>query len=489
MAEKGSKEDELDMEKPVMIRGKYLRDEFACPITRELMKDPVIAGDGHTYDRTAIERWLKNHNTSPKTGEQMQNFLIPNHNLKRLLQDMIREGGEGLYLPGDSDTDDDLENSAQYQEENNINGELESNSQPKEQDPKQKQIEKKKVKQKEAKGKYRFALVQEYLLELKCLGPNESDWNGKSFRVCQNGAVGGRKQPGISEMAQMDFIQFSDATVSRRHFEIFFDKKARKFFIRDLGSAGGTFLRIPYGVPLVLQPGSMFMLGKHQLVVRAASGDEGDFAQAKIDSPDQEDGNHSIGAVLNDFRRTKTSVTASEKEGESGDDENPVHLPCAFKEMLDSSKEEKSATQGHTSIVLECFAPEGTPIQGKTYHIGPDGATLGRKQTNTISFSHEVKDSVMGIDSSISGEHARIEFDGNQFYLLDGTREKASTNGTWLRLSPMHECSRPFPFDDRTEILIGTFVRFQATINKVIVEKDANEIEDIDNDAESDIEA
>lgn len=30
------------------------------------MRDPVIATDGHTYDRAAIERWLVHHNISPK---------------------------------------------------------------------------------------------------------------------------------------------------------------------------------------------------------------------------------------------------------------------------------------------------------------------------------------------------------------------------------------------------------------------------------------
>lgn len=287
----------------------------------------------------------------------------------------------------------------------------------------------------------------------------------------------------------MDFIQFSDATVSRRHFEIIFDKKNRRFFIQDLGSAGGTFLRIPYGIPLALQPGAMFMLGKHQVVVKSGQTEEScdDFAEAKERSGSLEDMDKFKDISLSE--EGQFAQTAQQKDGIGTDDEeNPIHLPSAFKEMLDSSKEEKSGTQGHSSIILECFAPEGTPIQGKTFKIGPNGATLGRKQTNTISFSHEVNNNIMGIDSSISGEHARIEFDGSQFYLMDGTREKPSTNGTWLRLSQMHEPSRPYPFDDRTEILIGTFVRFQASIHKVIVEKEASEVEDIDNDAESDLE-
>ncbi|GAB1609287.1 WD repeat, SAM and U-box domain-containing protein 1-like [Argonauta hians] len=54
-----------------------LPDEFLCPITRELMKDPVIASDGYTYERTAIESWLnKGTSRSPMT-----NILLPTHQL------------------------------------------------------------------------------------------------------------------------------------------------------------------------------------------------------------------------------------------------------------------------------------------------------------------------------------------------------------------------------------------------------------------------
>lgn len=42
---------------PIIVVGKKMRDEFLCPITFELMIDPVIASDGHTYERSAIEKW------------------------------------------------------------------------------------------------------------------------------------------------------------------------------------------------------------------------------------------------------------------------------------------------------------------------------------------------------------------------------------------------------------------------------------------------
>lgn len=66
---------------------------------------------------------------------------------------------------------------------------------------------------------------------LQCLGPTDSDWNDKSFRVTERGCVGGRKQPAM--LAGADFMQFSDATVSRRHFGIVFEKEVRCVHAHD----------------------------------------------------------------------------------------------------------------------------------------------------------------------------------------------------------------------------------------------------------------
>uniref|UniRef100_A0A665UWC2 WD repeat, SAM and U-box domain-containing protein 1 n=1 Tax=Echeneis naucrates TaxID=173247 RepID=A0A665UWC2_ECHNA len=59
-------------------------DEFLCPITRELMKDPVIAADGYSYERDSIESWIKGKNkTSPMTNLPLPTTLLtPNRSLK-----------------------------------------------------------------------------------------------------------------------------------------------------------------------------------------------------------------------------------------------------------------------------------------------------------------------------------------------------------------------------------------------------------------------
>ena len=64
-------------------------DAFNCPITREVMKDPVICSDGHTYEREAIETWLRSNSRSPKTNEQLvSTTVIPNHTMRITIEAM-----------------------------------------------------------------------------------------------------------------------------------------------------------------------------------------------------------------------------------------------------------------------------------------------------------------------------------------------------------------------------------------------------------------
>ncbi|XP_022997974.1 U-box domain-containing protein 21-like [Cucurbita maxima] len=62
---------------------------FLCPISLDLMKDPVILSTGITYDRESIEKWIEGGNFScPVTKQDLMSFdLIPNHTLRRMIQD------------------------------------------------------------------------------------------------------------------------------------------------------------------------------------------------------------------------------------------------------------------------------------------------------------------------------------------------------------------------------------------------------------------
>jgi len=60
--------------------------DMLCPITCAIMKDPVICSDGNTYERKAIETWLRNNNKSPSTNLPLTNkTLIPNVFAKRVI--------------------------------------------------------------------------------------------------------------------------------------------------------------------------------------------------------------------------------------------------------------------------------------------------------------------------------------------------------------------------------------------------------------------
>ena len=68
-------------------------ESFCCPITHDLMEDPVQCSDGRTYDRSAITRWLQNHDTSPMTNLPLETrALIPNLALKDAIEDWKRGG-------------------------------------------------------------------------------------------------------------------------------------------------------------------------------------------------------------------------------------------------------------------------------------------------------------------------------------------------------------------------------------------------------------
>lgn len=67
-------------------------NEFKCPITMEIMRDPVICADGHTYERAALIRWFQNHDTSPKTGAVVESkTLIRNYGLRALITDFLNK--------------------------------------------------------------------------------------------------------------------------------------------------------------------------------------------------------------------------------------------------------------------------------------------------------------------------------------------------------------------------------------------------------------
>ncbi|KAG6396504.1 hypothetical protein SASPL_142655 [Salvia splendens] len=68
-------------------------DDFRCPITLEIMRDPVTLLTGQTYERSSILKWFGSGNhTCPVTGEKLTSVdLVPNLALKRLVMHKFQE--------------------------------------------------------------------------------------------------------------------------------------------------------------------------------------------------------------------------------------------------------------------------------------------------------------------------------------------------------------------------------------------------------------
>ncbi|CAM0912298.1 unnamed protein product [Alopecurus aequalis] len=83
----------------VKHRSPIIPDEFRCPISLELMHDPVIVSSGQTYERSCIQKWLDSgHKTCPKTQLPLTHTsLTPNFVLKSLIAQWCE--ANGIELP------------------------------------------------------------------------------------------------------------------------------------------------------------------------------------------------------------------------------------------------------------------------------------------------------------------------------------------------------------------------------------------------------
>lgn len=67
-----------------------------CPISLDLLKDPVTLWTGQTYDRSCIERWLAAGNsTCPVTMQKLKDssIMVPNHTLRHLIHQWLHSNG------------------------------------------------------------------------------------------------------------------------------------------------------------------------------------------------------------------------------------------------------------------------------------------------------------------------------------------------------------------------------------------------------------
>eukprot|EP01083_Nonionella_stella_P076848 209566_1 len=83
-------------------------NEFICPLTKQIMREPVKVFDNHTYEKEAIEKYLKEHNKSPITGEECEDeddhWTLPNRKLKEKIKIFVSVNNVSLDCVQDNET-------------------------------------------------------------------------------------------------------------------------------------------------------------------------------------------------------------------------------------------------------------------------------------------------------------------------------------------------------------------------------------------------
>ena len=71
--------------------------EYICPITQDIMKDPVFDNEGNTYDKQAVMKWLARNRTSPVSRKPLRIAdLRPNIALKNLISSFNEKNKEAM---------------------------------------------------------------------------------------------------------------------------------------------------------------------------------------------------------------------------------------------------------------------------------------------------------------------------------------------------------------------------------------------------------
>ena len=91
-------DDDDDDDDHVIADDDSMPNEFKCPITSMPMVNPVVvAGDGFTYEKKAIARWLMTKQKSPVTGKPIVDArLVSNITLRNMIRDYASTKAAGV---------------------------------------------------------------------------------------------------------------------------------------------------------------------------------------------------------------------------------------------------------------------------------------------------------------------------------------------------------------------------------------------------------
>mmetsp|Transcript_25456 Transcript_25456/g.65566 ORF Transcript_25456/g.65566 Transcript_25456/m.65566 type:complete len:156 (-) Transcript_25456:443-910(-) len=66
-----------------------MEEWLICPITLDMMADPVVAGDGYTYERELIVANLRRRAVSPMTNLPIGTDVFPNRIVKSMVEEWL----------------------------------------------------------------------------------------------------------------------------------------------------------------------------------------------------------------------------------------------------------------------------------------------------------------------------------------------------------------------------------------------------------------
>lgn len=81
-------------------------DFLICPITREILRAPVLSSAGHTYELSAFTKWVSKNKTDPLTRENIELYFIHNHTIRKALVQFLND--RPTFKPFDHGRSNDL---------------------------------------------------------------------------------------------------------------------------------------------------------------------------------------------------------------------------------------------------------------------------------------------------------------------------------------------------------------------------------------------
>jgi len=101
---------------------------------------------------------------------------------------------------------------------------------------------------------------------------------------------------------------------------------------------------------------------------------------AVADAKDSGDQNRTLGAKDFKMSSASSSTILEDKEEYEAD------------AKLEDLSPKRKIDYSNRRCTLTCCAPDGSPLQGKSFIIANDGATMGRKHTNAIPLYMKITD-------------------------------------------------------------------------------------------------